>query len=538
MKLESNQFDDLPFSKLFKDYCSGEGSISTFFETKPQNTDDVHQFLEKFEFSGDRNKTVDLLESFNKHYLTSEITRKQVQKFHQSDSLAVVTGQQVTLYGGPLYTIYKTITAILKAQKLEKELNRPVIPVFWLADEDHDIQEVSAVHLPGDEDAIRIQYQHKAYENAPPASSIQLGEEISAVNKLLMNELDETDFTADLLDILFECYSEDNTFGKAFGDLLMKFFGKHGLVLAGSFSDEVKEHAKSIYKTSVKSSGKIADILDETTYNLKEHGYHDQVQVHSSNLFYLDSEGQRIKIQLVDDTWSIPSKKWTQDELIEEVDNHPERFSPNVFLRPVLQDHVLPVAGYVGGPGEIAYYAQMKGFYGVFDQKMPVIIPRFSVTIFESAIDRILEKLPFKWGRYMDRIEDLEKSYVDESESLDIEKLFGIWRSQVDELSRAKRDEIGEIDPSLKGSVGKAKAIYFSELDKLKGKVYRSIKEQENIQLSRIERIKSNLFPNNNLQEREVAFIYFLNKYGLDFFDSLIRLLHSEEPFSHKKIHL
>ncbi len=146
--------------------------------------------------------------------------------------------------------------------------------------------------------------------------------------------------------------------------------------------------------------------------------------------------------------------------------------------------------------------------------------------------------MPFEWQKYRDRIEDLEKEFVETTDTVDIEKMFGIWRSQIDELSRAKRDEIGDIDPSLKGSVGKAKATYFSELDKLKGKVYRSIKDQEKVQLDRIKRIKNNLFPNGNLQEREIAFIYFMNKYGPDLWDHVIDVLSDEDPYYHFTLHL
>jgi len=180
----------------------------------------------------------------------------------------------------------------------------------------------------------------------------------------------------------------------------------------------------------------------------------------------------------------------------------------------------------------------MKEMYQIFDRKMPVIIPRFSITLVESAIDRILEKLPFEVQTYNDRIEDLEKRFVDQTEEVDIEKFFGIWKQQMEDLTSAKKDEIKEIDPSLAGSVGKAKAVYFSELDKLKGKVYRSVKQQENVQLNRISKIKNNLFPNGNLQEREIAFIYFMNKYGNDIWIELMALIEDDIPDNHKLIYL
>lgn len=538
MDVKKSSFETLPFSKLFQHYISGSGSISDFFETHPANEDSVLKSIDTFKFHGDRSVSASLLENFNKAYLENEQTKAQIEKVKKPNSLTVVTGQQVTLYGGPLYTVYKTITAILHAKKLEKATGRPVVPIFWLADEDHDIEEVSTINLPDSNDQTEISYSLADYEYAPPASTIQLGDELSEASQLLEENLDKTDFTAELLKNIHSCYRSDRTFGEAFGDLLMSLFGKHGLLLAGSLDSTTKFHTKNLLKKAVQAQEELTRALDHTTYSLKEAGYHDQVQVQHSNLFYLTSSGKRIKIQYSDGIWSIPKKKWNSAELIAEIDNHAEQFSPNVFLRPVLQDFLLPVAAYAGGPGEIAYYAQMKDFYKCFGYKMPIIIPRYSLTIFESAIDRILDKLPFDWQQYRDRIEDLEKKFVETTDTVDIEKMFGIWRSQIDELSRSKRDEIGDIDPSLKASVGKAKAAYFSELDKLKGKVYRSVKEQEKVQLDRIKRIKNNLFPNGNLQEREVAFIYFINKYGPDLWDRVIDELSDEDPYNHLTLHL
>lgn len=538
MDVKKSSFSALPFSKLFQHYISGSGSITNYFETHPANSDSVLESIESFKFNGDRSVSTTLLENYNQAHLENKLTRNQIDKVKRPNSLTVVTGQQVALYGGPLYTVYKTISAILYAKKLEKKTGRPVVPIFWLADEDHDIEEVSTLHLPGSYDQTEITYSHIDYNDAPPASTIQLGDELSRVRQLIKENLDESDFTAELLEKINSCYQSDRTFGEAFGDLLMMYFGKYGLLLAGSLDPIAKSHTKHLLKNAVQSQEELTRALDDTTYSLKEAGYHDQVQIRHSNLFYLAQSGERLKIKYVDDVWSTPSKKWRTAELINEIDNHPEKFSPNVFLRPVLQDSLLPVSAYVGGPGEIAYYAQMKNFYRCFGLKMPIILPRFSLTIFESAIDRIVDKLPFEWQKYRDRIEDLEKEYVGTTDNVDIEKLFGIWRSQIDELSRAKRNEIGDIDPSLKGSVGKAKATYFSELDKLKGKVYRSVKEQEKVQLDRIRRIKNNLFPNGNLQEREIAFIYFMNKYGPYLWDRVIDTLSDEDPYNHLTLHL
>lgn len=539
MKIESSTFDQLPFTKLFRDYVTGDKKISQFFDYKHPDLDTLIQEAEKFKFAGNRQQTVNLLKQFNRQFDGGDSTFNEIEKLSNPGSLVIVTGQQVSLLGGPLFTIYKTLTTILYAHRLEKHTGWPVVPVFWLADEDHDFDEVATVTFPGNTDTTSISYKQKNYsEGPPPAGSIQLGEEFLTFKKEISERLDDTDFTDQIWTEISRCYQKKKTFAESFGLWMLKMFGRDGLILAGSNCPEIKDYSKSIFKTAVSEQKLIAETLDNTTYRLLEEGYHGQVQVQPSNLFYLDEQNRRLKIQYVDETWSITGKKWSHEELIKDIDEYPQNFSPNVFLRPILQDYLLPVAGIAAGPGEIAYYAQMKDFYHVFDKNMPVIIPRFNITLIESAINRIMGELPFTWTDYQKRIEDLEKLYVDESESLDIEKLFGIWKSQVEELSRAKKDDIQKIDPSLAGTIGKANAIYISELDKLKSKVYRAIKKQENVQLDRILRIKQNLFPNGNLQEREVAFIYYMNKYGLRIWDNLLDDLDNEDPFTHKRIHL
>ena len=163
-----------------------------------------------------------------------------------------------------------------------------------------------------------------------------------------------------------------------------------------------------------------------------------------------------------------------------------------------------------------------------FDLEMPPIIPRFTGTIIESGITRILDKLPFEFPDYGKRIEDLESEFVEQSESADIEKVFSIWKDKLDAAAEDPLKVINEIDPTLDGTVGKTVAGFSNELDKLKGRVYRSIKKQEEIQINRIEKIKVNLFPDGGLQERSVSPVYFMNKYGLDIWNQLISEIEKE----------
>ncbi|MEX0661719.1 MAG: bacillithiol biosynthesis cysteine-adding enzyme BshC [Balneolaceae bacterium] len=539
MKHNSIEFDDLPFSKLFKDYLSKSGTISDYFHTHPFDDEALKKKAKSHSFLSDRKEIVSLLTEFQSDFNAPELTYAQINQLDDPQSLAVVTGQQLTVYGGPLFTVYKTLTAIIYAKKWSEKLDRPIIPVFWLADEDHDYEEVITLGLPKNGTTSSISYaQSLPGKFSPPVGEIQFTEEILSFKKEIKEYLGDTDFHDKLWDDIHQAYGKNQTFKVAFGNWLLHLFGDQGLVLAGSQTKPIKTFSSNIIKQSIIKNDQINKALDDTTYKLISDQYHGQVQVQSSNMFYLDDEKNRTKISVDGKVWSAAEKKWTCDELIAEIDDSPERFSPNVFLRPILQDYLLPTLAYVGGPGEIGYYAQMKSLYQLFGMEMPIIVPRFSMTLIESSVDRVLDKLPFSIAEYNNRIEDLEKSFVKKTEEVDIEKLFGIWKNQMEDLTKAKKNEIHKVDSSLAGSVGKAKAVYFSELDKLKGKVYKSVKQQEKIQLDRIAKIKNNLFPNNNLQEREIAFIYFMNKYGPDIWKKVEETINEERPDNHKLIYL
>jgi bacillithiol biosynthesis cysteine-adding enzyme BshC len=354
-----------------------------------------------------------------------------------------------------------------------------------------------------------------------PVSEEVVNEQIEEFREAVKEELFDTDFSEGLINQLNEHYKSGKSHAEAFAGLINAWFAEEGLLIAGSNFEAAKKLLADEFSSSITHSKSIYDSIERKSSEL-EQDYHRQVMNGDSNLFYLSEEEGRVKIHSSGNSWIAGLKSWSEKELVHEIESHPEKFSPNVFLRPVIQDKLLPTLGYVAGPGELAYYGQMKDLYKEFDLEMPPIIPRFTATIIESGIARILEKLPFEFSDYGKRIEDLESEFVEQSESADIEKVFANWKEKLDEVAEDPLKVINEIDPTLDGTVGKTVAGFSNELDKLKGRVYRSIKKQEEIQINRIEKIKVNLFPDGGLQERSVSPIYFMNKYGLDIWSQLI----------------
>ena len=535
LQKESCSFQSLPFSSLFKTYTSDFSTVSSFYSTNPFDDKALKQKADAFDFSGDRSRTVEILEAFNKPFDLHQKALANLDRLNQEDALVIVTGQQLGIYGGPLYTVFKTISAIHLARRAEALLDRPVIPVFWLADEDHDYEEVRSMHLLNSSEVKHFELPGKE-SPLPPVADMQLPAEFAELGDKVKEALYDTDFSADLWALLDECFQADNTFVQSFGKFISTLFSKHGLVLAGSNHPQVKKELSSILQRSVSEADRLRKSLQEQTNALKGE-FHQQVTIYDSNLFYFSDQKNRLKISAEDEGWSAGEEyKWTTDELIAEIEEQPDRFSPNVFLRPIMQDTLLPTLGYVAGPGETAYYGQMKQFYEAFEMEMPVIFPRLSATLIEPAIDRIWDDLPFEFQDYSQRIEDLESAYVERSEQVDIEALFNGWKQKISRIAEGYKEEVAEVDQSLEGAAGKASAVYFGELDKLKGKVYRAVKQQDETQLNRIRKMKLNLFPENGMQERLISPIYFMNKFGLDIWDEILASLEKDESFDRHKL--
>ncbi len=532
--MEKNQcsFKQLPFSNLFSTYIHDYSKLKDFFSANPFDDSEVLKRIERIPDYPNRNSVVEALSEYHSELGITDSQKDQLAKFSNQETLVVVTGQQLGMYGGPLFTVYKTVTTILLAEEWERKLNRPVVPVFWLADEDHDFAEIAAIGFPSNEGKQSVTLNEVG--NGIPVSEEILNSSLDSFNQELNDILHETDFTEELWHQLENCYKVGENHASAFAKLMCTWFAKYGLLVVGSNHKSVKKLLAKTFFQSVDQAENIHQALENQSSEL-EKTFHRQVVVGDSNLFLLGDNG-RSKFQREGENWKVDDSTFTKDEIIALIEKSPQDFSPNVFLRPIIQDVLLPTVGYVAGPGELAYYAQMKTYYRQFDMEMPVIFPRISATLLESGIDRIMEKLPFEMCSYNQRIEDLESRFIELNSSTDIDELFSTWISELKTISKSPIEQIQNIDPTLKGASGKLISGVENDLNKLKGRVIRAIKQQEETQLKRIARIKSQLFP-DGLQERSVNPTYFMNKYGLDVWDKLLEDFR-QEPLDLQNHHI
>ncbi|MEX0593703.1 MAG: bacillithiol biosynthesis cysteine-adding enzyme BshC [Balneolaceae bacterium] len=528
MRSCSTPFDSLPFSKLFQEYTRNPDSLQSFFDGNPWNENDLETRAGEFRFVGDRQASVHALRAFNRSLGMSGKGLKQIDRLKDPNALAVVTGQQLTLYGGPLFTVYKTLTAILYARRWEQKLNRPVIPVFWLADEDHDFDEAIELGLLHQDRWVPLKMESES--GGGPVGRDRLGPEFKSFEAEFFDLLPVSDFTPHVRELLQKTYHDQANFREAFAGLLLHLFEREGLVLAGSDDPAIKALTAGPMQTSAAHPDDVVRSLEKQSTALEKQGYGRQALVQTSNIFYLDPENGRQKLRLAENAWSNGNGRcWNTDELLGEIEAHPERFSPNVFLRPLMQDRLLPTLAYVCGPGELAYYAQMKDLYRLAGQRMPMLLPRFSATLIEPAIDRVVGELPFELTEYVQRPEDLESQFVRQNCQYEIETLFESWREEIRSGSEDRMKWIENVDPTLKASADKVITHALNEVTDLEERTWRAVKKQQSISIERIHRIREHLFPSGKPQERQLSMIYYMNRYGTDLWRRLLLWMEDEE---------
>lgn len=523
MDIQQLDFSKLPFSRLFNHYIKGNKDIQPFYSST-HDYQALKDAVNSYTFKGDRSEMARLISSFNAAISNKTSGEKLQAILEDENTVTITTGQQLSLFGGPLYTIYKTLTVIHLARRLERDTGKKVIPVFWLADEDHDFEEISSVAIPDSDNLRKIALPCEVCARHA-AGSIRVDEHFESFRSEVYQSLQPTDFHDELISLLDDAYAGGRTYRDAFGVLLSRLFSRHGLIFAGSNYREAKQFSVSCIRDAVINASAIRSSLEDQTRRLGK-SYHQQVQVTDSLLFWHDDEYGRVRLRHENGEWKRdPNVTYSKDELLFLVDSEPERFSPNVFLRPVIQDTILPNVGYVGGPAEIAYYGQMKPVYDHFGLRMPFIAARLSATLVEPAVQRFLGELPFDFPDYLKRFEDLEQHFLRTHGNPGLDDHFDAWKQKVDALTATMVEQIGITDPGLLKHSKAVTREHLKSIDKLKKKMLSSIRQKEEVQTKRIKKVKNAVFPNEKLQEREISFIYFLNKFGMDLFDRMLEEL-------------
>jgi bacillithiol biosynthesis cysteine-adding enzyme BshC len=510
--------DCLPFtavphsSQLFRDYLYNFERVQQFYARDPRQRPWIAEVARALPYDdARRQKLADALERQNRGWDASEQTMAAIGRL-RAGAAAAVTGQQVGLFGGPLFALLKALSAARLAEEA-RELGVDCVPVFWLATEDHDLAEVNhATLLAADGKLVRLAVEPQGPQTAgAPISDLRLGPEIEPVvaqAAALLGENESSDF-------LRQAYRPGETLGSAFARLFARLFAEWGVILLDASDPALHRLAQPVYRAAVIGAEEIDNALLARGKALRAAGYHEQVKVTpSSTLLFEKRNGARTVIHRSNGGFIAGEERLSQQQLLEQIAAAPERFSANVLLRPVVQDFLLPTIAYTGGPAEVAYFAQAAVVYEEVLGRLTPVLPRFSATLLDARAQRLLAKYGLKLPDLFHGPGALRELLALRSLPAELQGSFhDAERSLAATLDRLQQ-ELEKLDPTLVEAARRARSKMDYQLGRLRRRAAKAeLRRQQEIS-AHAEWLSNALYPNKNLQERELAGVGLLARHG------------------------
>lgn len=522
-----------PRRRIYLDYLAGVERLGEFYRFYPANEKTLLlRAKEVLDNSRARAELSKALLEYNQSIGSGQATLDHIGLLSRADTLAVVTGQQPGFLGGPLYDVYKAVTAIKLAKHLSRKTGQAVVPIFWIASEDSNFQGVSGIEWRDGHDQLRRIRVESSGGQQRQLSALRVNEAVQKTFDDFAELLPSSEFKQQWQGMYRPRLDEG--WSRWFGRIMANLFAQEGLVLLEP--QIVYASAGEIFQTAVSRMTDLPRQFDERTGRLIELGYEPQIQPGTRRLLYTLNDGRR---QVV----NPQAEDCASAELLELAGRHPERLSCSVLLRPIVQDYLLPTVAYVAGPAEIGYYAQLGGLYEQLKVSMPVIWPRASITLIEPGIARLISKSGLGEQELLSKSLPRPKNQSNANEDQvagTIEQLGQRARESLTNLVY----EVRSRDDSLEKFVQKTSKRVERDIDRLVQRGLEGANLRNEISSRQWQRIRSALWPGGQPQERAFGLFGYLVYYGqavleeifdgIDIFDFSHRLLylefHNEKP--------
>ncbi len=437
------------------------------------------------------------------------------ERLRDPRTVAVVTGQQAGLFGGPAFSLLKALTAVTLAERITSEIKVPAVAVFWVDAEDHDWEEVrSASVLDANLELRTVRLDSPEGAGRLPVGRLTLDAGITRAIDELAAVLTPTEFTDEVLEAIRAAYAPGNTMSGAFARLHEWMLGERGLIVFDASDPAAKPLVADLFAHELEAPGHALALAAAAGAELRSRGHEPQITPVDEGTALFSLGGARVPIRRRGDQLAIGDQLHDARALAEEARRHPDRFSPNVLLRPIVQDTLFPTVCYVAGPSELAYWAQIQGVYQHFGLPMPLLQPRLAATILDSASSRFLARhdLPFEDLHRHDEsaLNRLLEAALPPSVEASLEQAV----AGVRERMAAVVEAVPAIDPTLAGAAKTTLGRMEHDLRTLHGKIIHAAKRRDETRRRQFIRAQSQAFPGGHLQERTVGSIFFVNRYG------------------------
>ena len=502
---------------LFRDYLDHFEKLAGFYAVDYRSMEAMAAHAQHLAGTASpRAQVAAILSRQNERWGVSEKTRRHLAALAEAKSVAVVSGQQVGLFGGPLFTLYKALTCVKLAERLSAHLQRTVVPIFWLAADDDDLAEVNRTTMLTREHALLTLSCDFNGEARRPVSQVHLPAGIHAVHQKLAEALSDSEFKEGILSALAQAYAPGHTLPEAFARWMSYLTSDFGLVLLDPTDPELKQLAVPLFSQEITEHSPSTAAALRATAALEKAGYAPQVpqRAERCNLFYVDHQRRALEWREGAFATTDGAVRLSQDEWLQRVRHSPEAFAPNVLLRPVLQDALLPTIAYVAGPAEIAYFAQLRGVYEAFGVPMPAVFPRQTLTLLEKKIQRGFEKYQLQLPDFWQNPAQLLSRVVRSETAEELLAPVAASREALRTNFEALRERTLALDATLAAFLEKEQGRIFHQLETVEKKIVQASKRQNETLQQQLEHAGHALYPHQHLQERELNLIPFLCKYG------------------------
>lgn len=510
------------FSRLITDYLAQKPELHNLYNQFP-SLKNYSSLAQSRNFPAQHRKVLTevLRSQYASYQNDSEAAPvwEHIATLEKEQTFTITTGHQLNIFTGPLYFIYKIITAINTAQELNKVYpQRHFVPVYWMASEDHDFEEINHINLHGG--VVRWPSEQEGKVGDFETDTLK-----PAIDQLA-EQLGPGQQAEQWITLVKEAYLKHDNLAKATRHLAHQLFKKYGLVILDADDARLKKLFKPYMKEDLLEHT-AQQMVEPTTQYLEKH-YFKQVHARSINLFYTGNSFRK-RIEKQDNTWQVVDSdlSFTHNEILNELNEHPERFSPNVVLRPLYQEVILPNLGYVGGGGELAYWLQLKAMFDHFAVPFPALHLRNSVLLLKEKQGRKKEKLALSWEHFFKGKDHTIKNLVSQISELDTN--LGWYEERLQQMFDEMENLATKTDKGMIGAVKAQRQKQLNGLENMKKKLLRAEKRQYTTAVRQATELHEALFPNGGLQERHANISLYYAGYGKDLLEHLRSSLHPFE---------
>jgi len=521
----------LPFSQiphttpLFADYLSSSSKVMTFYSRPPKFRTWLHDEAKTVAYEpGRRARVAAVLERQNHAWGASSRTLANVEKL-RAGALAAVSGQQVGLFGGPLMGLLKVLTAVKLAEDATAG-GLSVVPVFWLASEDHDLAEVDHVSFLGGDHRLQKVTAETQVSPGAPVGTIEFGASTSA----LVEQISALVGGGEVAEFLKLSYQPGETLAGAFAKLYTRLFADFGVIFLDPADPELHAVAEPLFHSAIERAPELNDALLTRSKALTAAGYHEQVKVtSSSSLLFTLRDGARVPIHRLNrstDRFEVAGEEISQQDLLRRISDKPADFSPNALFRPVVQDFLLPTLVYSGGPAETAYLAQSAVVYERLLGRITPLFPRFSATLVEGKAANLLARYGLAVADTFAGEDALRETLAKKALPVRLQAVFQTAQAAITQQVRELTTALTQLDPTLTDSAERAGRKMSYQVERLKARAGRAELRRSEVLARHAAVLSAALYPHKGLAEREIAGVHYLGRYGLDLLRGIYEHIH------------